>query len=61
MLEVLGGFDVGSRLGEGSEKRGRTDNKAVKKRGVCRVREWPEMRGKWRHSSVSVVFIDLCA
>ena len=61
MLEVLGGFNVESRLGEGSEKRGRTDNKAVQKRGVCGVREWPEMRGKWRDSSVSVVSIVLCA
>ena len=34
MLEGLGGFSVESRLGEGSEKRGRTHNKAVKeKRG----------------------------
>ena len=34
MLEGLGGFNVESRLGEESEKRGRTHDKAVKKRGV---------------------------
>ena len=43
MLEGLGGFNVESRLGEESEKRGRRHNKAVKKRGVRGVVE----RGMW--------------
>ena len=38
MLEVLGGFSVKSRPGEGGEKRGRTRSKAGKQRGVCGVR-----------------------
>jgi len=39
MLEVLGGFSVESRPGEGSEKRGRTHSKVGKKSGVSGVRE----------------------
>ena len=39
MLEGLGGFNVESRLSEGSEKQGRTHNKAVKERGVRGVAE----------------------
>ena len=45
MLEGFGGFNMESRLGEGSEKRGITHNKAVKKRGVRGVAE-RGMRGK---------------
>ena len=43
MLEGFGGFNMKSRLGEGSEKRGITHNKAVKERGVRGVAE----RGMW--------------
>ena len=39
MLEGLGGFNLESRLGEESQKRGRRHNKAVKKRGVRGVVE----------------------
>ena len=45
MLEGFGGFDMESRLGEGSEKRCITHNKAVKKRGARGVAE-RGMRGK---------------
>ena len=45
MLEGFGGFNIESRLGEGSAKRGITHNKAVKKRGVRGVAE-RGMRGK---------------
>ena len=44
MLEGFGGFNMESRLGEGSEKRGIAHNKAVKERGVRGVAE----RGMWR-------------
>ena len=45
LLEGFGGFDMESRLGEGSEKRGITHNKVVKERGVRGVAE-RGMRGK---------------
>ena len=59
MLEVLGGFSVESRLGERSEKRGRTRSKEGEKSGVCGVREWPEKEGKWHDTSAHVVVV-LC-
>jgi len=39
MLEVLGGFAVLSRPGEGGEKRGRTHSKEGMKSGSCGVRK----------------------
>ena len=59
MLEVLGGFSVKSRLGDGSEKRGWTHSIEGEKSRVCGVREWPEKEGKWNDISVQVVII-LC-
>ena len=46
MIEVLAGFSLESRLGEGSEKGGRTRSKEGKKSGVCGVREWLNKEGK---------------
>jgi len=60
MLEDIGGISAQSRLGDGSEKRGRTGNKAGQKRGVCGVTEWSEKQGKWRDTSVRAVVIVLC-
>ena len=45
MLEGLRAFNMESRLGEGSEKRGITHNNTVKERGVRGVVE-RGMRGK---------------